>query len=182
MSFWKRLFGAGASSRAGVASPFWKVAAVSGSGPPASPSTPTCDQGHNWLVNPEQCHWCGKRRKISADEKLAFAIKENNSAEAAVLLNAGTKLPSNCIALALGHFPEDKRLPIVNVLVDAGADIDERDKANNGWTPLMRAAYGKCPKIVKFLIEKGANTRLTDTEGRTVFGLLSIANPFVRFW
>lgn len=119
----------------------------------------TRDERHNWLVDLEKCHWCGKHREVSLEEKLAFAIDNHKTDQVATLIAAGATIPPNSIHLALGYATTDeKSLSIVEMLIAAGADIDARDARNNGWTPLMEAAYNRCPQIVKILIDKGANT------------------------
>jgi ribosomal protein L37E len=40
----------------------------------------------------------------------------------------------------------------------------------------MHAAFMECPRLVKLLIDKGANTTLKDDDGRTVFGMIHARN------
>lgn len=50
----------------------------------------------------------------------------------------------------------------VKKFIDYGADVNEK---SNGMTPLMLAArYNQCD-IIKLLIEKGANLKVTDDKG-----------------
>jgi len=49
---------------------------------------------------------------------------------------------------------EKKRLEIVKLLVEKGADITLKD--NEGWTPLVWASWSGTDKIVSFLLNKGA--------------------------
>ena len=54
---------------------------------------------------------------------------------------------------------------IAEALVDAGADIEARDK--NGETPLRRAVNCDRAQIVSLLLRRGADARSTDRHGRT---------------
>lgn len=55
---------------------------------------------------------------------------------------------------------------IVRILVNAGADLNVRDA--NGETPLMNAITTNNPKLVKYMIEHGADFRAVNTNGRSV--------------
>ena len=54
---------------------------------------------------------------------------------------------------------------VVQVLIDAGADIDTKD--NEGRSPLHYACNNGLSDIVKMLVEAGAGVRDTDNEGDT---------------
>jgi truncated hemoglobin YjbI len=54
---------------------------------------------------------------------------------------------------------------IAEALLDAGADIEARDK--NGETPLRRAVNCGQERMVCLLLSRGANSRSTDKNGRT---------------
>ncbi len=54
---------------------------------------------------------------------------------------------------------------ILRELCDAGADVNLRDPT--GTTPLIWAANGDSVAAVKFLLERGADVRATDGEGKT---------------
>ena len=51
------------------------------------------------------------------------------------------------------------------MLLDAGADINERDA--NGITPLITAITNNHPDVARFLIERGADIKAVDWYGRT---------------
>ena len=53
-------------------------------------------------------------------------------------------------------------------LCDAGADVNQPDPLY-GTTPLVWAANGDSVAVVKFLLERGADVRATDGEGKTAF-------------
>lgn len=54
---------------------------------------------------------------------------------------------------------------IAEALLDAGADVDARDK--NGETPLRRAVNCGQESVVSLLLKRGANPRSRDKNGRT---------------
>jgi len=51
-------------------------------------------------------------------------------------------------------------IKVVKSLVDAGANVNVRDK--KGWTPLMTAASNSLTQVVKFLLEEGADPEMTN--------------------
>ena len=60
---------------------------------------------------------------------------------------------------------EEGRADVVQVLIDAGADIEEKD--SDGHTPLLLACFAGCLDIVKMLIQAGADLRLARTDAET---------------
>ncbi|MCW3095764.1 MAG: ankyrin repeat protein kinase family protein [Chthonomonadaceae bacterium] len=65
-----------------------------------------------------------------------------------------------------------ERLPMVKMLVDAGADVNARDE--NGFTPLLFAAYNvkeDCGPIIRLLVAHGADVNATAKDGETVWQL-----------
>ncbi|PTB52106.1 hypothetical protein M431DRAFT_44122, partial [Trichoderma harzianum CBS 226.95] len=50
-------------------------------------------------------------------------------------------------------------------LLEAGAAVDVA--VDDGYTPLHQAAYFKCTKAIKALVEHGANTEAVNTDGET---------------
>lgn len=128
---------------------------------------------HNWLVNPEKCHWCGKSREVSPEEKLAFAIENMKADDVAALIATGAWVsPCSLDLMHLSWASDEKALPIVEILIGAGADIESRTYGRSpGWTPLMSASFGCLPKVVQLLLEKGANPDAVDDKGRTAFAL-----------
>lgn len=55
-------------------------------------------------------------------------------------------------------------LALVNVLINAGADVNHRDNLK-GFTALHYAALHNHPRILKFLLARGADLRLQDNDG-----------------
>ena len=60
--------------------------------------------------------------------------------------------------------------PRVGALLDAGANIEARDK-KSGRTPLLTAAHEGHPDTIRLLLEKGANPAARDRDGLSAFGL-----------
>ena len=60
-----------------------------------------------------------------------------------------------------------KHVGVVQVLIDAGADIKKTDP--KGRSPLFYACVGGCLDIVKMLLQVGAEQSGTDCDGRTCF-------------
>ena len=60
---------------------------------------------------------------------------------------------------------EEGRADVVQVLIDAGADIEKKD--SDGHTPLLLACFAGCLDIVKMLIQAGADLRLARTNADT---------------
>jgi len=69
----------------------------------------------------------------------------------------------------LGH------LNLVEILLEAGADIDAKD-FDNGWTALMQATYYGQAHIAKYLIRRGANVNLRAKNGVTAFDMAMLIN------
>ena len=70
---------------------------------------------------------------------------------------------NNCTAL---HFAVQEEHPdVVQVLIDAGADIETKN--DEGRSPLHVASISGEPTIVTKLVKAGADARATDAEGNT---------------
>jgi ankyrin repeat protein len=61
-----------------------------------------------------------------------------------------------------------KATAIATMLLDAGADIDARNK--EGVTSVLAAAGGKNVPLVELLLSRGADINARDSEGRTALG------------
>lgn len=165
------------------------------------------DDGHDWAKDCEKCAVCGQVRKGShvwkgrkcaacsqdLDSALIRAIDDCNVDEVRALLAAG----ANAIAVKDGicavHCAmsnicysvhrwekETEWLGIIDLLVDAGADIDalgEHHIPRDRWTdyrkvtPLMCAVVHCRPKSVEWLIKRGANTAISTRDSGTAFRL-----------
>jgi uncharacterized protein len=67
---------------------------------------------------------------------------------------------------ALNHAAALGQLDKVKDLLKQGADIQWRDPANNGKTPLVKAILGGRFETVKYLLENGADINYPDGSGR----------------
>ncbi|CAO3631728.1 unnamed protein product [Cunninghamella echinulata] len=66
---------------------------------------------------------------------------------------------------------------IVQLLLDAGAQIDIQDKL--GWTPLMWAIANNHHSVVKLLLNQGASSTIKTTIGRTILDFIDYNNQEV---
>ena len=73
---------------------------------------------------------------------------------------------------------EEDTLQIVEILLAAGADINSIFDFNDNWTPLMNAVVEQQPSIVQILVEHGADEKIREEKGRTVFDILTGLNDF----
>ncbi len=62
-----------------------------------------------------------------------------------------------------------KRVAIVEILAQKGADLNARDE--HGWTPLMWASWSGLTKTTQRMTELGANVTLADIRGNTALML-----------
>ena len=69
----------------------------------------------------------------------------------------------------------ETRKAIVNILLDAGADINE-PRDGDKMTPLMWAAYKGNAEMVKLLLSKGADVNLKNSKGKTALDLSKNSN------
>lgn len=74
-----------------------------------------------------------------------------------------------------------KKLDLVKILVENGADVNLCSKKKN-YHPLMYACNKDCPEIVKYLLEKGADPNIKSNTGWTVlmFAIYYNANECVK--
>lgn len=61
----------------------------------------------------------------------------------------------------------------VKKFIEYGADVNEK---SNGMTPLMIAARYNQVAIIKLLVEKGANLKLTDDKGLSALKYAELSN------
>ncbi len=64
--------------------------------------------------------------------------------------------------------------PIVKLLLERGADPNVRD--DKGWTPLMKASWSGCEKVVQALLDYGADLSLRDSKGFTALAMATLNN------
>lgn len=109
----------------------------------------------------------GKYKNTVNTSSLIKAVSEKNEAWLKSCLARNDRLD---IRLDLGqtalHIAAWKGwIPGVTALVEAGADLEDRDEA--GSSPLIYAIIGKHPKIVSLLIERGASIHVRDNHNAT---------------
>lgn len=68
---------------------------------------------------------------------------------------------------ALYWASQEDHMPVVELLIDRGADIDSPSTGDDGWTPLIIAAYRGNDDIAGYLLEHGANINAMDKYGYT---------------
>ncbi|KAK3240044.1 hypothetical protein CYMTET_50081 [Cymbomonas tetramitiformis] len=66
----------------------------------------------------------------------------------------------------LHYASREGHLDCVKLLLDTGADVNGTTKAGNA-TSLQRAAYTGKTEVVRFLLQRGANAMLQDSDGET---------------
>jgi uncharacterized protein len=69
------------------------------------------------------------------------------------------------IIAADARFSGPQVLPIINILLENGADLETQD--TDGSTALMKAAFSGHTDIVRVLLERGADVKKKSKEGRT---------------
>ena len=84
--------------------------------------------------------------------------------------NNGTGAFSNC---TMGIISERIGYELAELLLAKGAEIDELNTTDfySGYTPLFWAVYANNEKLVKFLIEHGANVNTTAKDEKTPLSL-----------
>jgi ankyrin repeat protein len=77
----------------------------------------------------------------------------------------GLRAPIPGAVSPLYYAARDGRLEIARMLLDAGAEIDDREA--NQITPLIAAITNNHPDVARYLIERGADIHAVDWYGRT---------------
>ena len=94
-------------------------------------------------------------------------VRKGNADIVKILLSLGINVNEKGIGFTLLHVAcEEGNLPIVELLLENGADIDAISKGAN-WTPLDVAVWKENTSITKLLLENGCKTNLRDFKGQT---------------
>lgn len=67
---------------------------------------------------------------------------------------------------------DEKRLPIIEVLVTAGADVNAKD--NDGWTALIWASWSGMPKVTEKLLDLKADITVVDRKGNSALTMAAM--------
>jgi uncharacterized protein len=109
-------------------------------------------------------------RPLEAAIQRRGAIRDPNTPRmVALLLHAGARPSGQALEVALYVERSDANRPITELLLQAGADVQERDPV--GWTPLHHAVLNKDAVAVKSLLEAGARMDAEDAFHRTALDL-----------
>ncbi|MCJ1284925.1 Ankyrin-2 [Xylographa opegraphella] len=114
---------------------------------------------------------------------LLNAIKHHKVEACKLLCSLGASTNSNPARQgALSYAAEQGQLPIVQYLLDEGADIDTCDTGLG--TPLHHAAALRLPGMIQFLLQKGANISIRNVRGKTAldFVVQSGAENLAKVW
>lgn len=112
--------------------------------------------------------------RTSGVDLLSWAAFGGAEATARLLLSRG----ADCNAGALHAAAGGSRLPLVQLLIEAGADVNRRDPGN-GRTPL-HAAVGSGPdgsttEIITLLLAAGADINATTNDGASALDMARVA-------
>jgi len=101
---------------------------------------------------------------------LISAAREGHADVVRALLDAGAQLELNRYGKTALIYASEKNgvdpLEVVQILIEAGADVNARDDKYGG-TALMRAAGAGQREIAMYLLEAGADANAKDEDGRT---------------
>lgn len=103
---------------------------------------------------------------------ISHAVQMNNPALVTQLLNGGANVNApaknqrNYFNTPLMIAAWGGNLKIVQILVEAGACVNQQDKGN-GFTALIKAVFQNQPDIVQCLLKHGADKSISSFEGKT---------------
>ena len=103
------------------------------------------------------------------DENLTLfhVVRKGNADIVKILLSLGINVNEKGIGFTLLHVAcEEGNLPIAEILLENGADIDAIDVVLK-WTSLDIAVWKENTSIVKLLLKNGCKTHVRDFEGMT---------------
>ncbi|MFP4026210.1 MAG: ankyrin repeat domain-containing protein [Candidatus Brocadiia bacterium] len=101
----------------------------------------------------------------SGASPLVSAMSLNKPEIAKLLIEEGIKLDSWAISECTNIQDEKKRMEIVRLLIEKGADVNARGSAD--LTALHKAAAAGDVDLARLLLENGADPSLKDKQGKT---------------
>ena len=105
--------------------------------------------------------------RLDEQDTLTHVVFMGDADIVKILLSLGVNVNEKGIGFTLLHVAcEEGNLPIVELLLENGADIDAISKGAN-WTPLDVAVWKENTSITKLLLENGCKTNLRDFKGQT---------------
>jgi ankyrin repeat protein len=111
---------------------------------------------------------------------LSWAVAGNDSTMVRELLNAGARVNSQDKHgyTALMGAVNNRKIPNLKILLDAGADVNAR-APDTGDTALLLALYPRqdATEIVRCLLEKGADPNAANNVGRSALMLATFGQP-----
>ncbi len=130
---------------------------------PAAGRNRTCYRPHDGLTV-----WTpSDARQEILDEALTYACRAGSVGSLEALISAGADVNGGpYLGTGLLWAANRGRLPVVDWLLDHGADIDLLGPlgGRTGMTPMHAAAWEAHPEVVRRLIERGANLVVHDVE------------------
>jgi ankyrin repeat protein len=106
-----------------------------------------------------------------AAEKLHRAAADGDLERARDLIREGAALNSfdDIGYTPLHHAAKNSQIPMINLLLDAGADINAREEETNSNTAIALAASDCSAEIVTLLLHRGADPSVTGWMGLNAF-------------
>ena len=119
----------------------------------------TCSISHRkWYCS---LHWFFVAILLNSSLTLGAHVQQKTRTEDTGKLSqrvfAGDRMRKICLQLALGYACEGGHTEVAEVLINAGAPIDQAE--NEGRTPLMKASRAGHTCTVRYLISKGTTRR-----------------------
>jgi ankyrin repeat protein len=135
-------------------------------------------KGHHEMVKILLEHEVDVNKICKRESPLSNATRSGNIRVVEMLLSKGAD-PNQKVLFNISPLSNAVRLfknnfKMIDMLLEAGADINL--KGFDGWTPLMDAAYEnvelKTINVFRYLLQKGADKKIKNDEGKTVTAML----------